>query len=378
MKATKDVLFLTLRTFSLTGGIEKVNRALSKVLANLNSNGKIKSCQLISMYDELPDTSYTQPLKFAGFNGKRLQFAFKALHMGIKSDVIILSHINLLVFAWLIKKIRPNTSVILMAHGIEIWHKLSPWKTSFLKKCEIWAVSRFTAEKMAKQHQLSNAKIKVLNNSLDPFFVLPATIEKPDYLLKKYHLDHTRHILFTLTRLSYAEQYKGYDRVLNVFAQLVQRYPDLHYILAGKADQQEQIRVQELIQTNGLEKHVTLAGYLPEEEVRDHYLLADAFVMPSSGEGFGISFIEATACGCPVIAGNKDGSTDALLDGKLGILIDPTNEQELVGAIIRLVENGRSIERALLLQQECEHHFGFKTYEKKVADLLKATSNEKN
>ena len=76
-----------------------------------------------------------------------------------------------------------------------------------------------------------------------------------------------------------------------------------------------------------------------------HYNLADAYVMPSYGEGFGIVLIEAAACGVPVIGSRADGSREALLDGRLGDLVDPKVPGELIGAVSAALANGRLHER---------------------------------
>ena len=73
-----------------------------------------------------------------------------------------------------------------------------------------------------------------------------------------------------------------------------------------------------------------LTGRIAEEEKVAHYHLADAYVMPSRGEGFGIVILEAMACGVPALASSKDGGREALLDGKLGLLVDP-DDPVLVG-----------------------------------------------
>ena len=72
---------------------------------------------------------------------------------------------------------------------------------------------------------------------------------------------------------------------------------------------------------------VVFSGFVPEEQKADYYRLADAYVMPSRGEGFGIAFLEALACGLPVLGSKLDGGREALLDGALGLLVDPANPQ---------------------------------------------------
>lgn len=370
MSALQNILFLSLHTFSLTGGIEKVNRALVKVLNNLNKDQKIGSYQLLSMYDDSVDEKYCERANFKGFKGKRLTFALEVLYKGFSADVVVLSHINLLIFAKLIKKINPKTRIVLMAHGIEVWRGLPNWKKKFLTKCEIWAVSRFTAEKMSKKYHLPLQDIKILNNCLDPYFEIPTVFEKSVPLLLKYKLQETQPFIYTLARLSSSEQYKGYDQVVKSMVEVIKVLPNAHYILAGKADAIEQKRLLDLINSLQLSEHVTLAGYLADEEVQTHYTTADIFAMPSTGEGFGISFIEAAVCGCSAIGGNIDGSTDALLDGKIGRLINPTNEQELAKAILDQLSIVKNAKSAQQLQDTCLAHFSFHRYQSKVAQLL--------
>jgi glycosyltransferase involved in cell wall biosynthesis len=79
---------------------------------------------------------------------------------------------------------------------------------------------------------------------------------------------------------------------------------------------------------------VIFAGWVSEAEKVAHYNLADVYVMPSYGEGFGIVFLEAAACGLEVIGSKVDGSREALLDGILGQLVDPKKPEELTSAIV--------------------------------------------
>lgn len=365
MISDKKILFLTLHTFSLTGGIEKVCRSFSKVLQDLSREGKISEHQVLSMYDINPDLHYVEQKPFQGYNGRKFNFAIQALISGRHSDVIILSHVNLLFFGWLIKKLSPKKRIILFAHGIEIWGKLRRWKTNFIRKqVEIIAVSKYTAQKIADVHQLLPNKIKVINNCLDPFFETPNSFNKISELINRYKLKTDTNVLFTLNRLSSTERYKGYDKVIEAIAELPEH---IVYILGGKADSNEEQRIKNLITKNHLQKRVILTGFIPEHEIADHYLLADVFIMPSKGEGFGISFIEAAACGCRSITGDQDGSRDAILNGTLGQSVDADNKTMLKMAILDEVNS--SYNKADL-QEQCLLAFGYEKYKERVSDFL--------
>src|SRR4051812_34434245 len=118
----KRILFLNFYAFSLTGGIEKFNRAFLKGLSDLQEQGKLLA-EGRSIYDSKPDTRYFSKEKYKGFQGKRLSFAFDVLRSSYRFDTIILSHIHLSAIALLVKLIFPSKQVILVAHGIEVWGK---------------------------------------------------------------------------------------------------------------------------------------------------------------------------------------------------------------------------------------------------------------
>ncbi|RWU08596.1 glycosyltransferase family 4 protein [Pedobacter chitinilyticus] len=366
-KKRNEILFLNLYAFSLTGGVEKVSRKFIYAIGQLLGTQHWMS---YSMHDEKKNTdiSYIAPNRYKTFGGAKLSFVASSFLKGLKSNVLVLSHINLLPVAKLIKLFKPKQRIIMFAHGIEVWDALPKWKTKFLQdKVQIWAVSNYTRDKMIAQHQISPQQIKVLNNSLSPFIQLPHHFEKPQHLLEKYQIGDVP-VIFTLNRLSASEKYKGYDKVITALGKLKQQNQAFIYLLAGKADDAEHIRLTKLIEDNNLANEVKMIGYLSEEELTPHFLLSDLFIMPSKGEGFGIVFIEAAAHGCKVIGGNIDGSTDALLNGKLGQLINPNEETEILQAIQNALAD--KAHQPHQQQQMTIEHFGFDSYLKKVKELL--------
>ena len=116
-----------------------------------------------------------------------------------------------------------------------------------------------------------------------------------------------------------------------------------------------------------MQNNFILAGYVPESELTDHYLLADVFVLPSKKEGFGIVFIEALACRLPVIAGNKDGSADALKQGELGMLINPKEIKQIQKAI--LVQLNNMIE-CNIISKKVQKTYSFKNYKDSLNKYL--------
>jgi len=320
------------------------------------------------MYDDQADPAYVLSSSFRGYRGKKTNFGLAAIKQGLTADVVILSHVHLLLFARIIKMLKPNVRIVLFAHGIEIWNSLSNWKKQLLNKIEIWAVSRYTAAEIVQQHGIADAQIKVLNNCLDPYFKLNESFLKPASLLSRYAIGDNQKVVLSICRLSSSEQYKGYDLVIECLKQVVQEYTDLVYLLVGKADAIELARIHNLIVEFNLQKNIILTGFVPEHELALHYQLADVFVMPSKAEGFGLVFIEAAAYGCAVIGGNSDGSRDALMDGELGSLINPGEAETIAEAIIGALQNGELNAKAI--QAKCYETFGYRQYQEKVSNLL--------
>jgi phosphatidylinositol alpha-1,6-mannosyltransferase len=171
------------------------------------------------------------------------------------------------------------------------------------------------------------ARVKILPNTVDTRF-RPGP--KPDYLLDRHDV-RGKKVLMTVSRLAGSERYKGHDRVIRTLPRIRADHPEAIYIVIGDGD--DRSRLEALAKETGVQKQVHFVGLVPAKELPDYYRLADLLVMPSTGEGFGIVFLEAMACGIDVIGGNSDGSADALCDGALGTLVDPDNCEELASAI---------------------------------------------
>jgi glycosyltransferase involved in cell wall biosynthesis len=360
--------FLYLTAFGQTGGIEKFNRIFLKALAETSSE-KLITIKAFSCYDSKPNPDYFPTNLFRGFGSNKVAFTIMSVFLVAKMDVIIIGHINLALIGLIIKLLYPSKKMILITHGIEVWNIHSLIKKIFLKKVDqILTVSEYTKKKIQLLPSVNINKIEVFHNTLDPYFSIPVHFDKPAHLLERYGLSSQDKIILTVARLSGTELHKGYDKVISVMQEILKIVPEAKYVMCGKYSQEEKDRIYKLIEDYRLQGKVILTGFVPDQELTEHYLLANLFIMPSKKEGFGIVFIEALACGVPVIAGNQDGSAEALLNGKLGTLVNPDSSLEIQQAIIQQLKQKKVNKTEL--QQEVLNHFGYKVYKNRVKEVL--------
>ncbi len=366
------ILFLSLTTFSQSGGIEKFNKCFLKGLSQIAEGGGVSSTAM-SVYDDGSDDKYYNNELYTGFKGKRAAFIQNAILAARKHDVIIIGHINLAVVGILIKRLYPSKKIILIAHGIEVWEPLSRAKKMLLHQADvILAVSNFTRQKMVTVQKLENKNITIFPNTIDPFFAIPTYFYDSTRLNDRYGIGPQDVVLFTLARVSSTEKYKGYDVVLECLPEVLAKYPNVRYVIGGKYDTKEKERIDKLIAELKLEHAVKVIGFIKDDELVAHYQMSDLFIMPSRKEGFGIVFIEAMACGLPVIAGNIDGSTDALRNGELGTLVDPLNKEEICRELCYFFEYKYLVtdEYRHGIQQKALLNFGFQAFRQRIENIL--------
>ncbi|MGI9087341.1 MAG: glycosyltransferase family 4 protein [Chthoniobacterales bacterium] len=328
---------------SAIGGIQTFSRFLVRALREIYPEARI--CVLSKNDTSYPDadqdwtTNFT-PLGWWPLKLRTAAFSAELFRQAAtdRPDLIITTHPNFAPLALSLQKLF-RIPFIAVGHGIDVWEiSGGSIRNALAHATPLVAVSEFTRQRMAAAVGMNSDAIRVLPNTFDPEkFTLGS---KPRFLLKRYGLMPKQPVILTISRLASVERYKGYDQVLLALAAVREEFPDVRYILGGRGP--DRPRVEALIEKLGVRDNVILAGYVPEHELRAHYNLCDVFAMPSKGEGFGIVFLEAMACGKPVIAGNKDGSVDAVLGGELGALVDPDSVQEIAETLIAILERQKA------------------------------------
>lgn len=135
---------------------------------------------------------------------------------------------------------------------------------------------------------------------------------------------------------------KGQDKLVAALPQILAAIPNAHLLLVGQGPHREQL--ESIAAKCGVTDSITFAGRVPYERLPEYIRVGDIFAMPSRDrlfglevEGLGIVYLEASACGLPVVVGNSGGAPDALVPNITGILVDGTNIDEIAQACIALL-----------------------------------------
>jgi phosphatidylinositol alpha-1,6-mannosyltransferase len=154
----------------------------------------------------------------------------------------------------------------------------------------------------------------------------------------RYGLNGRRWLL-SVARLT---RHKGIDTGLRILALLRDRYPEIGYAVVGSGD--EQVGFESLTRDLGIADRVRFLTDVPDRDLPAVYNTAEIYLglsrrMPDRVEGFGISLVEAGACGVPVVGARTGGIPDAVRDGETGLLVNPDNLDEVCRAIRILLDN---------------------------------------
>jgi phosphatidylinositol alpha-1,6-mannosyltransferase len=350
------VLMLVSDAHGGRGGIAQYNR---DVIAALSANDRISEIIVLPRLAEPSDYNLPPKVRYdLRATGGQLAFIRRALAAAAKAgpiDVVFCGHINLMPVAAMAKWITRG-KLVLAVHGTDVWEPSASFaaRVALGAADSIFSVSQFTLDKMSRWHGAAQHKGRVIPNTFRPegYGMAPPNAD----LAARLGLTGKR-VIMTLGRMASDERAKGFDEVIELMPALLARCPQLAYLCAGDGD--DRARLEEKAAELGLSKSVIFAGAVPEEEKPDYYRLADAFVLASRGEGFGIVLLEAMACGIPVVGSTADATQEALLHGELGQSVDPKDGAALADAILAAIDRPKIVPAKLNI-------FGFERFSAQI------------
>ncbi|MCX5784287.1 MAG: glycosyltransferase family 4 protein [Elusimicrobia bacterium] len=361
MKSDKLLLLVTeLEDPDFKGGIQVFNQSFVKALAELHV-----SFSILALND--------WQKRNVGFFGK----LFRQVLFGCKTfvavyrhkpDLIICGHVGFSSLCFFLQKLQ-GIPFITITYGVDVWSLTRIKKMALAASKNILSISNYTRNRICSQlPNYPQKQILLFPTTFDAARFAPGL--KSGGIMKKLGIRETDAIVLSVSRLSKSEGDKGCEKIISSVKELVLKFPDLKYVAGGSGD--DLPRLRRLVRDHGLGDKILFPGFIPDSELPDYYNLCDLFILPSKKEGFGIVFLEALGCGKPVIAGNRDGSVDAVLGGELGLLIDPDSIAEIKDAIVRVLT--KNIPKNMLdkdyLRSRVVQAYGFDSFKNRLEAIL--------
>jgi mannosylfructose-phosphate synthase len=214
--------------------------------------------------------------------------------------------------------------------------------------------TKLQLEKLRELYRLDPHNVEVIPPGVDVHTYKPLQAHEsrvPTKLPEPY--------IFCLSRI---DTNKGHDLLLHAFARVLEAEPEMNLVIGGGSPNPRERergvirRMHEIVAEHGMEKRVHIIGYVPDELMAPYYRQAVMFVLPSLFEPFGMTSLEAMACGVPVVASKFGGIRNVINSGENGLLVNPEDPQEFSAAILKIL---RDQELASQLGHE-----GYKTIQK--------------
>jgi phosphatidyl-myo-inositol dimannoside synthase len=275
-------------------------------------------------------------ISFRGYKRSKVRFALRALLLATKAPrIVIAAHPNLAVPARWMKYLYPRLKMVVLCHGVEVWERLPTHRREALQAADmILAPSTYTAEKLASLQGIASDKIRVLpwpiNTEMLRMSDTPSDLPLPAGF-------PGAPVILTVGRWSAAERYKGADDLIRAMPQLLVSFPGLHLVLVGGGD--DLPRLKEIAAELRIGVSVRFLERISREQLAACYAHAEVFALPSTGEGFGIVFLEAMAFGLPVIGAAAGGVIDIVEDGMNGLLVPGKEPATLIRALDQLLRD---------------------------------------
>jgi phosphatidylinositol alpha-1,6-mannosyltransferase len=322
------MLALVTDAYGGRGGIAQYNRDFFGALAEVGVSSIIVLPRQAPDFPVIHETVEQLPAR-AG----RIAYSVAALRTALFQtvDVVFCGHLFMAPLAALIARLK-GAKIIIQAHGIEAWPRPTRIQRAALERADlVLCVSRHTRAAVLAWAAIAPERVLVVPNTVREVFT-PA-----DGSGRRAALGlEGKRVLLTVGRMDSRERYKGHDRVIAAIPDLVAKGHDICYVLVGEGD--DRARLDALARDAGVIDRVRFLGAVGLQSLIETYRAVDLFVMPSTGEGFGVTFLEAMASGTPALGLGIAGATDALADGELGTA---TSEADLAATIARLLDEAK-------------------------------------
>jgi len=311
------------------GGVQAYSRRVAEILSDYGDSRKFE-LHGVSLQDWHWDREqHPNPVRYTSFGaaaGSRLKFMRLSAQTAwnARPRLAVVMHTCIAPPALLLRAARMTGPYLLTIHGIEAWGRMKPAiRAAAAGAFRIVATTWHTAREFARANGIDEEKFAVI-----PLAIPESNAEAPP---PADTADELR--VLTAGRLAFEDAYKGYDVLISGVGRARAEGANVRLRVVGSGNDMKRLRAhaRELrLEGDGVE----FLGAVSDEELRKEFSDCHVFALPSSGEGFGIVYLEAMAMARPCIAGNHAGPPEIIDDGEDGFLVNHRDVDQLASRLV--------------------------------------------
>ncbi len=260
-------------------------------------------------------------------------------------ELIMLHHVLPVGYIGLLMKKFLGVPYLIFSHGTDI---VAATRTGWKKKMATMVVKK-SEQVIFNSNNLKQRLLRVLPQFQevstvmypcpDADFFIPAPEADIQKLRDELALEG-KQVILSIGRIA---EGKGFPHMVRILPKILEKSPHLVWVIIGDGEKRDEM--YEEIHKYNLQNVVRYVGMIPHEEIKKYYYLADVFALfthPDDGkeEGLGLVFLEAAACGLPVVAGRSGGVVEAVLHAQTGLVIDIYQNLPAAGeAVVQILNN---------------------------------------
>jgi len=267
------------------------------------------------------------------------------------------------------------TRIVALTHGHEVWwSKIFPFNLAMRRIGHTTDALTYLGDftKMAISQALSSTSAKRMVKIAPGIDIEHFKPVDASELKKELGLENKK-VIVSVGRLVHR---KGQDKLIESMPTIIRGIPQAHLLIIGEGPYRKHLT--ELVDKLGLSSHVSFIGRIQYAQLPHYICIGDVFAMPSRSrffglevEGLGIVYLEASACGLPVIAGSSGGAPDAVIEGVTGVVVNGLDVPAISQSVTELLGNRDASQKMGLAGRKwIEENWRWELWAQKFSQLL--------
>jgi glycosyltransferase involved in cell wall biosynthesis len=359
----------------IPGGLQQFGRCLVRVLA---SSPSIKQLGIWSQLEK-PDAGqfirkmvqvYAHDqikLDVRGFGGNRITLAMAIANANWQR---FYDHIMYLLVNQSVLSLLPmHLPYTVWEIGEELFQPLPFWKYQALYRASfLMSISQNTT-RAASQSNPGLPQSQVVNLCAEPPLFEPESQDDPDTKILYAPAQRKRAVLI-VGSMWHRILYKGHKELIIGWSEVINSCPEAELWIVGEGDSRKELELQAKALPHSVASRILFLGRLGDEALKECYQRCRVFAMPSTGEGFGLVFVEAARYGLPCIGGVHDSVKEIVLDGETGLLVEQDPHEIALACLQLLTDDGLAQKLGNAARQRYLEHFRFQHFRERLLSTM--------